>query len=400
MERESMDDDFPMELDEENGFSLVEKPLETEPTELNFKEGPLSAEFRKKANEILEYLSKNEVKVEKLREYALSKGGFVCDDVRKIGWSRLLEIDPNPDNLSPNDDSLRSHSEFTQVELDVNRSLKRFPPGIPYEQRVALQDQLTDLILKVITKYPHLKYYQGYHDVAITFLLVVGEEMAFRIMERLSTEHLKDFMEPTMEKTQHLLNYIYPLMDRLNPKVCSHVQKSGAGTMFCLPWFLTWFGHSLNHYKDVVRLYDFFLASPPMMSLYLAAAIVVYREKDLLAQDCDMASIHCFLSQLPDDLPFEILIRNAVNLYNEFPPEEVEVEVLERAKKELEERKAEEEARHKRLAKHRGHIFPRRFEAYFQRLLPNSRAQFVLLAVTVAMGIFAYLKGDVNPHVR
>lgn len=44
--------------------------------------------------------------------------------------------------------------------LDVNRSLKRFPPGIPYEQRVALQDQLTVLILRVIMKYPHLKYYQ------------------------------------------------------------------------------------------------------------------------------------------------------------------------------------------------------------------------------------------------
>lgn len=47
-----------------------------------------------------------------------------------------------------------------QVVLDVNRSLKRFPPGIPYEQRVALQDQLTVLILRVIIKYPHLKYYQ------------------------------------------------------------------------------------------------------------------------------------------------------------------------------------------------------------------------------------------------
>lgn len=49
---------------------------------------------------------------------------------------------------------------YCQVVLDVNRSLKRFPPGIPYEQRVALQDQLTVLILRVIIMYPHLKYYQ------------------------------------------------------------------------------------------------------------------------------------------------------------------------------------------------------------------------------------------------
>lgn len=48
----------------------------------------------------------------------------------------------------------------TKVVLDVNRSLKRFPPGIPYARRVALQDQLTVLILRVIMRYPHLKYYQ------------------------------------------------------------------------------------------------------------------------------------------------------------------------------------------------------------------------------------------------
>lgn len=44
--------------------------------------------------------------------------------------------------------------------LDVNRSLKRFPPGIPLQQRLALQDQLTIIILRVISKYPHLSYYQ------------------------------------------------------------------------------------------------------------------------------------------------------------------------------------------------------------------------------------------------
>lgn len=55
-------------------------------------------------------------------------------------------------------------------------------------------------------------YFQGYHDVAITFLLVVGEAVAFRIMEKLSTENLRECMEPTMEKTDYRLNYIYALL--------------------------------------------------------------------------------------------------------------------------------------------------------------------------------------------
>ena len=47
------------------------------------------------------------------------------------------------------------------VVMDVNRSLKRFPPGIGEEERPALQEQLTRLIIRVIMKHPHLHYYQG-----------------------------------------------------------------------------------------------------------------------------------------------------------------------------------------------------------------------------------------------
>ena len=43
------------------------------------------------------------------------------------------------------------------------------------------------------------------------------------------------------------------------------------------------FGHVLPDYKDVVRLYDFFLAQPPMMPVYLAAAIVLHREHEILS---------------------------------------------------------------------------------------------------------------------
>lgn len=45
--------------------------------------------------------------------------------------------------------------------------------------------------------------------------------------------------------------------------------RSQCGLLFALPWYLTWFGHSLNHYRSVVRLYDYFLASDPLMPLYL-----------------------------------------------------------------------------------------------------------------------------------
>lgn len=83
-----------------------------------------------------------------------------ADDLRRHVWPRLVGIDPKCVEPAPNLHDLKTHPEYNQVILDVNRSLKRFPPGIPYEQRIALQDQLTVLILRVIIKYPHLRYYQ------------------------------------------------------------------------------------------------------------------------------------------------------------------------------------------------------------------------------------------------
>jgi hypothetical protein len=61
--------------------------------------------------------------------------------------------------------------------------------------------------------------------VAVTFLLVVGEAVAFQIMEKLSTEHLKDCMEPTMDKTSRLLNYIYPLICRAHPELHEYMER-------------------------------------------------------------------------------------------------------------------------------------------------------------------------------
>lgn len=94
------------------------------------------------------------------KEFALSDYGLVNDELRRQIWPLLVHVDPDEVEPVPSIEDLKTHPEYNQVILDVNRSLKRFPPGIPYEQRIALQDQLTVLIMRVITKYPHLRYYQ------------------------------------------------------------------------------------------------------------------------------------------------------------------------------------------------------------------------------------------------
>ena len=55
----------------------------------------------------------------------------------------------------------------------------------------ALKEQLTRVILRLLAENEALHYYQGLHDVALTLLLVAGEEIAFAIMSVITTYHIR-----------------------------------------------------------------------------------------------------------------------------------------------------------------------------------------------------------------
>ncbi|KAJ6633533.1 TBC1 domain family member 20, partial [Pseudolycoriella hygida] len=365
--------------------SAVPSRRSDEPTELSFEKNPENEDERKKRQKIENALSNPNTTLEEWKYYAISEYGLINDDLRRKVWPLLVGIDPEEVEPAPTLDELKTHPEYNQVILDVNRSLKRFPPGIPYEQRIALQDQLTVLILRVIIKYPHLKYYQGYHDVAVTFLLVVGDEIAFHVMEILSTNHLVECMQETMEPTQKRLMSLYPLLRREKPYLSDYLERSTVGTLFALPWYLTWFGHSLNSYRSVVRLYDYFLASPILLPLYVTAAIVLYREDDIFKEDCDMASMHCVLSKLPEDLPFEYLLKQADALYKKYPPDLIEKDVDEMIAKEKLQRKLEQDIINKRRRQ-----IQRKSNAtisFFKKILPGMLQSRKSMFVTTAFSI-------------
>ncbi|CAH2067611.1 unnamed protein product, partial [Iphiclides podalirius] len=346
------------------------------------------------------------VNVEEWQGFAKSRGGLIADEYRRRIWPLLVGVTRDEMTDPPSLDELSTHVEYNQVVLDVNRSLKRFPPGIPYEQRVALQDQLTVLILRVIIKYPHLKYYQGYHDVAITLLLVCGDRASFPLLCRLSygpKAPLAPFMQTTMQPTQHLLNYMLPVLRRADDKLADCLDKAGVGTMFALPWYLTWFGHSLNRYSDVVRLYDYFLCAPPLFPVYVTAALVLHRAPDVHACDCDMAMMHCLLSRLPDDLPFEDILVTAEKLYNENDPTDLEDEVAALERKEEEQRRLDEERLRQRRVERAGRNRAAGGAlSRLRRLLPRGPlARGAALAAAAALiAVYAYYRPDLFSRKR
>ncbi|KAG7240958.1 hypothetical protein INR49_026136 [Caranx melampygus] len=241
---------------------------------------------KQKLAEINQALISDPVDIETLRRAAATKGGLLTDELRRKVWPKLLNINVYDLPYKPGRDVRENHKDYNQVLLDVRRSMKRFPKGMPVAERAVLQEQLIDIILEVLKRNPQLHYYQGYHDVAVTLLLVVGERMAIAMLDTLSNYHL----------------------------------RAEVGTIFALSWLITWYGHVLSEFKHTLRLYDFFLASHPLMPIYLAATIVLHREKDVKETECDMAMVHHLLSRIPQDLPYEPLIAQSQDLFNQYPP--------------------------------------------------------------------------------
>ncbi|XP_028591384.2 TBC1 domain family member 20 isoform X2 [Podarcis muralis] len=300
----------------------VSKQLAAEKRYATYNKDCDSKKKRKEA-EIYQALSSEPVDVAALRRMAISEGGLLMDEIRCRVWPKLLNVNTEDLPPPPGEELREDNKDYQQVLLDVRRSLRRFPPGMPDEQREGLQEELIDSILQVLQRNPQLHYYQGYHDIVVTFLLVVGERLATTLVEKLSTHHLRDFMDPTMDNTKHILNYLMPIIDQVNPELHDFMQRAEVGTIFALSWLITWFGHVLSDFRHVVRLYDFFLACHPLMPIYFAAVIVLHRAPEVLACECDMASVHHLLSQIPQDLPYETLISRAGDLFVQFPPSEL-----------------------------------------------------------------------------
>ncbi|RWS30099.1 TBC1 domain family member 20-like protein [Leptotrombidium deliense] len=279
-----------------------------------------SSDERIKFALIVDCLLRNDVK--SLRSLGKERAGFVCDRLRRMVWPKICKVDVIASSPRPDTQKMEQHPFYTQVTLDVNRSLKRFPPSIAEQHRLAMQQQLVNLIMRVLMQNPSFHYYQGYHDICITFLLVLGEETAFHVVNAISKSHLHLFMEKTMESTAHLLEVIPIIIKQENERLADFLEASGVGNIFCLSWVITWFSHVLKNYQTVGRLFDLFLVSDEYMSIYLTSSIILFKSNEIMKLNCDLATVHHYLSRTvesEESIPFEELIIEAQHLLMKYP---------------------------------------------------------------------------------
>lgn len=214
-----------------------------------------------------------------------------------------------------------NQSKDDSFDVDSDDSEKNHTnPTVPQK----LKDNLVKLIIKILCQYPDLHYYQGFHDVCLTYMVICNDkDKAFDKLVQLIDTHFKIFMQPTMKETQEYLDMIPIVIGLTDKNVENFLDLSEAGTIFALSWIITWFSHVIPYQDDVETLYAFFETHDPHIIIYFSALIVLHFKDKLLKCDCEMSSVHQYLCQLPkiNKLPLKELMRDSKDAIKTWPPE-------------------------------------------------------------------------------
>ncbi|KAI9271102.1 rab-GTPase-TBC domain-containing protein [Helicostylum pulchrum] len=271
--------------------------------------------------------------------------GFLSDAIRRRVWPFLLHC-TDPEIQNTMEGSLEvPHKDEEQVKLDVVRSFNSFPKNLSAEDKQKLEGQLSRVITHVLRAYPSLHYYQGFHDICSVIILLFGEKFACKLMEPIalffkrypfflyinssyffffnislnfffffSTDEMYTTMEPVLKQLT-ILDTIIQLEDI---QVFDFITEAGVLPYYCLSWVITWCSHDLDDLEKITRLFDFFLSSNPFMAIYFSAAVVLSRKDELLALECEMSTVHSFLTKLPKDLDVDFLCQQACELQEKY----------------------------------------------------------------------------------
>ena len=70
------------------------------------------------------------------------------------------------------------------------------------------------------------------------------------------------------------------LIKEIRPKFFKRLEPFLDFFTCTVPWYLTWFSHSLKDLKKVNRIYDFLICSHPLMIISLVVAIILESETE------------------------------------------------------------------------------------------------------------------------
>jgi hypothetical protein len=112
---------------------------------------------------------------------------------------------------------------------------------------------------------------QGLHEIAAVLLLQVGQNISYHLLVSLAQNHLRDSTRQSLDAVIESLQLLYSILGLADPQLSEHITSTGLPPYFAISWVITWFAHHVSP-DMVARLFDLFIASHPLMPMYLYVA--------------------------------------------------------------------------------------------------------------------------------
>lgn len=266
--------------------------------------------------------------LKRVRQLAAIRG-LVTSSLRRTVWPLLLGVDaqacyrsePPPAPEAPAPRSARAVRDASTIAQDVARCLHNNDSYVGDHNREQLRARLAALLSSVVDG-EHVHYYQGLHELAAVLLLEVGEGVAHHMLKRLVVTHLRDNTRAALDAVTETLQLVPLVIQRVDPRLARHLQLLEVSPYFSISWVITWLTHHVRKMGTIARFFDLFLASHPLMPLYVYTAGMLAVRDDILARD-EMEDVHTYLVNLDMTalgLTVDELIASAVTLMHNHPP--------------------------------------------------------------------------------
>ncbi|KAJ2595100.1 GTPase-activating protein gyp8 [Coemansia sp. RSA 1721] len=255
-----------------------------------------------------------------LKQLARTGSGFQTIRLRRRAWPLLL----NFRSLLDAGDRSAAHPDEGQVALDIPRT--GLPKSVEYrtdsDATKRRQEQLKTVVTSVLRTYPWLSYYQGFHELTMTYVSVFGSSRpAIEAAKMTAVFLVRDSMSSDLDNVLQQLRLLYVLLKMISPEIHDLLTELDVPAFFAISWVLTWFAHDLNEFSTICRIYDFLITMPPMQVVYMAAAVIKRSENAVLAYERDFAVVHTQLSKLPGSIvDWAAVIDDSYYMQIDYPP--------------------------------------------------------------------------------
>ncbi|KAK8803800.1 hypothetical protein WA158_001494 [Blastocystis sp. Blastoise] len=251
--------------------------------------------------------------------------GLVDKHIRKVAWTQLLGIDMKYERPVP---IYKEEYELEhQIQVDVDRGVNHmdYTKKLSSKHVEIYRNDIKDIIRALMMEDKNLQYYQGFHDIVEFTYWIGGKSWSYIFMKQFIYTYLYDILTVPVTDTLNIMIYIYDIIAIKDKQLAEFFKSQYNGPpLFAFPWFITFFTHSLDSTTYLMRLFDIFIASNPLLPLYFCAALLLHIKQDII--NCD--EIHIFTSiynqNLKDkQLPIESLIRTTKFLVDRLPPDQL-----------------------------------------------------------------------------